>query len=91
MSVEPLTVVHIRAVAGQGNLRAFADVQIGPITLFALRVIQQPGQQPWVSLPQVVDAEGHYRPVARCDDEELKARIRDAVLHSWERKGVTHD
>jgi DNA-binding cell septation regulator SpoVG len=78
-----VSVRRIRPVTGHGNLRAFADVRIGQITLFCLRVIQQPGQRPWVSLPQVIDAEGHYRPVARCDDEELKARIRAAVLRAW--------
>jgi DNA-binding cell septation regulator SpoVG len=76
MSVEPLTVARIRPVTNRGNLHAFLDVRIGQLILCSLRIIQQPGQRPWVSLPQVIDAEGHYRPVARCDDEELKARIR---------------
>jgi DNA-binding cell septation regulator SpoVG len=64
MSVEPLTVARIRPVTNRGNLHAFLDVRIGQLILCSLRIIQQPGQRPWVSLPQVIDAEGHYRPVA---------------------------
>lgn len=78
-----ISVVRIRPVADQGNLRAFVDLQIGQLILRSLRIIQQAGQRAWVSLPQVVDAEGHYRPVVRCDDEALKARIRDIVLRAW--------
>jgi DNA-binding cell septation regulator SpoVG len=83
MTRPQISVVRIRPVAGHGNLRAFADVRIGALTFYSLRVIQQPAQRAWVSLPQVLDAEGRYRPVITCDDEALKMRIRDAVLRAW--------
>ena len=36
----------------EGNLRAIASVQIGPLVIHGCRVVQQPGQAAWTSAPQ---------------------------------------
>jgi DNA-binding cell septation regulator SpoVG len=77
-----VSVVRLRPVAHSGNLRAF-HVRVGPLVLRSLRVIQQPGQRAYVSMPQVSDEEGHY-PLLKCDDEALKTRLRDTVLLAWQ-------
>jgi DNA-binding cell septation regulator SpoVG len=79
-----VSVVRLRLVAHSGNLRAFADVRVGPLVLRSLRVIQQPGQRAYVSMPQVSDEEGHYFPLITCDDEALKTRLRETVLLAWQ-------
>ena len=79
-----VSVVRLRPVAHSGNLRAFADVRVGPLVLRSLRVIQQPGQRAYVSMPQVSDEEGHYFPLITCDDEALKTRLRETVLLAWQ-------
>jgi DNA-binding cell septation regulator SpoVG len=77
-----VSVVRLRPVAHSGNLRAF-HVRVGPLVLRSLRVIQQPSQRAYVSMPQVSDEEGHY-PLLKCDDEALKTRLRDTVLLAWQ-------
>ena len=49
----PIEVLEVRRIEGCGNLRAFAEVKLGCVLIHGCRVIQQPGQRPWVALPQV--------------------------------------
>ncbi len=76
-------VKSIRPIAGEGNLRAFAAVQIGPITVNSVRVIQQPGQAAYVAGPQEKDAQGHWRHLVKFTDERIKQQVRTAVLAAW--------
>jgi DNA-binding cell septation regulator SpoVG len=47
-----IEVIALSAVSA-GNLKAFASVRIGPsLVVHKCRVIQQPGQRAWVSMPQ---------------------------------------
>lgn len=75
-----VTVIKVTPVPTPGNLRAFADVQIGPLVVTGCRVIQQPGQRPWVSMPQTQADDGRWFPVLRTDDDLLRAQVRDRVL-----------
>jgi len=47
-----LEVVAIKPLAKAGNLKAFVSVRFGEVIVHDLKIVQQPGQQPWVSLPQ---------------------------------------
>lgn len=69
-----------------GNVRAFASVRIGQLTLRNLKVVQQPGQQPWVSLPAVRGKDGRWQPIAAASPE-LKELINSAVLAAWQAGG----
>jgi DNA-binding cell septation regulator SpoVG len=42
----------VRLVENAGALKAYLSVKIGSLTIHKFRVIQQPGQAPWVSVPQ---------------------------------------
>lgn len=83
-----VTCLQIRRVKTPGNLRAFADVAIGPLVVTGCRVIQQPGQQPWVSMPQAQADDGRFFPCLRTDDDALRANVRERVLRAAESAGV---
>src|SRR5881409_293572 len=47
-----VTVESIKPITGAGNLRAFAIVNIADrLRVHDVRIIQQPGQEAWVSMP----------------------------------------
>ena len=79
-----ITVIKIQPLTNTGNLRAFADVRIGPVTIKGFRVVQQPGQQGWVSVPQQQNRDGKYYNTVLFDDKALLDRVRATVLSAWE-------
>jgi DNA-binding cell septation regulator SpoVG len=83
-----VTCLQIRPVKTPGNLRAFADVQIGPLVVTGCRIVQQPGQAAWVSMPQVQADNGTFYPCLRTDDDALRADVRERVLRAAASAGV---
>ena len=83
-----VTCLQIRPVKTPGNLRAFADVAIGPLVVTGCRVIQQPGQRPWVSMPQAQADDGRFFPCLRTDDDALRQNFKDRVLRAAASAGV---
>ena len=85
-----ITVDKIRKLDGSGNLRAFVSVTIGgTLTIHSLRIIQQPGQKAWVSLPQrewtTPQEETRFAPLIELP-EKVKNAIEAAVLNAWEQQ-----
>lgn len=63
-------------------------MRVGLWTVHGIRVIQQPGQRAWVSLPQAEGKPGPsgkkaWFPVIECSDKALERAIKDAVLKAW--------
>lgn len=83
-----VTCLSIKSVQNPGNLRAFADIRVGPLVIHGARVIQQPGQQPWVAMPQTQADDGRWFPCLRTDDEDLRHQVRDRVLTAAKSAGV---
>lgn len=90
---EPLQVevLRLKPVFNRGNLKAFADVRVrlaeGDWTIRDCRVIQQPEQRPYVSLPQreYHDRQGNLCYVTLVNPPDAIAEaIRRAVLTAWE-------
>lgn len=79
-----ITVRELHALAGAGNLKGFAVVEVGPFTIHGCRIIQQPGQRPYVALPQEKTSDGRYFPVVQTQDRSLKDALQTAVLSAWE-------
>lgn len=74
---------EIRPLDKGGNLKAYATITIGTgLSIYGCRVIQQPGQQAWVSLPQTKSGEKWY-PVVKADDKRLQEVISQVVLEAW--------
>ena len=83
-----ITVENIKKLNDTGNLKAFVSVTIGnKLTIHSCRIVQQPGQVAWVSLPQRewVDQHGQRRFAPLIElPEKVKDAIQEAVLNTWE-------
>lgn len=84
-----ISVLRLHPLTGTGNLKAFASVQIGEgeraWKINGCQVIQQEGQQAWVSLPQskyIRDDKPHFYPVVEVPKSIAEA-IQTAVLAAW--------
>lgn len=85
----PIEVVEMKILSGNGDrrLKAFVSVKVGDWALHDWRIIQQPGQRAWVSVPQASwrDESGQVRYRALLSlPGELKQRIDVAILSAWE-------
>ena len=84
-----IDVVAIKPLTKAGNLKAFASVRLGGVTIHDCRIVQQPGQRPWVSLPQreyEKDGQKKYSAIIELT-EPLKREVCRMVLAAWEREG----
>ena len=79
-----IRVVAVQPLAGAGNLKAFADVQIDGLTVKGFRVIQQSGQRAWVSVPQQQAKDGRYFNIVEFADKAELDLVRQAVLAAFE-------
>lgn len=76
-------VIECKPIAGAGNLKATATVQIGTsIVIRGVRIVQQPGQRPWVSMPAQKNGEKWFT-VIEITKPALKEAIASAVLAAW--------
>lgn len=65
-------------VPGQPNLRGFAEIKVGEITICDCRIIQQPGQRAYVSGPQKQVGTAFY-PIVKMSSA-LKEKVQAVVL-----------
>ena len=79
-----ITVESIKPIANAGNLRAFAVIVVeNKIRICDVRIIQQSGQQAWVSMPSRAyekDGQRKWSAIVELLDEKLKQDVSDAVL-----------
>ena len=86
-----IVVQSITPVNDQGNLKAFVNVTVDGTTWNRCRIVQQPGQRAWLSLPQLSwtdpsTGEPIYRP-AMTAPKETKEEVSKAVLAAWAAQG----
>jgi hypothetical protein len=92
VSAAAIEVLEVRRIENAGNLKASAKIKVGCILLHGLKVIQQPGQKPWVALPQQAarakaDGSGSsWFPVVEITNRGVLDRIREAVLSAWQER-----
>lgn len=79
-------VVELKHLPNAGNLRALADVKVGPLIVHKCRFIRQDGQKPFLAPPQETweDAGGkkHYAPLVTFPDfwrDALTEAVSEAV------------
>lgn len=83
----PVRVLSLKLLDGTGNLRAFCDLQLGNLKINGCRVVQQPGQRPWVAPPQreYLDGTGQKRWAAVVEwPRDIGALITDTVVAAFE-------
>ena len=87
MKTPQVVVSKIRPVNNAGNLRAFCTVEIGgKLKIHGCRIVQQPGQLSWASLPQRewVDREGKRKFYPTIElPEHVRHAIIKAILKAW--------
>ena len=73
----------------KGALQAFVDVEIGEVHIKGFRVVQQPGQSAWVSVPQTEQVKnGTKRYFSLIElPNDLKRKVQDVVLEAWKDQG----
>jgi DNA-binding cell septation regulator SpoVG len=89
----PATIQVVALVpVAKGNLKAMASVRIGPsLLVHKCRVVQQPDQRAWVSMPQERwegnDGKPRYTALVELSGD-LRARVEQAILQEARRQGV---
>src|SRR5690348_7778924 len=85
-----VTVVGIYPTHQQGNIKAFATIKIGEaLEIRGCKIVQQPGQKPWVALPDRPRTDGQgYAAIVKCLDENLAEEISRVVLAAWQNGGA---
>lgn len=82
----PIELLDIRLSKKEGNVRAFLTIRIGGVTIKDCKVVQQPGQRAWASMPdrQYLDSSGSKRwtPIVELS-AELRRRVCDYVAEYW--------
>lgn len=82
-----IKVLQIKSINGNGNLKAFATVQVDDWIIHDWRIVQQPGQRAWVSVPQMAwtgeDGNKKYKALISIPGD-LKQQIEVAILSAWE-------
>lgn len=89
-SAAEIEVLDIRHVQKPGNVQAFVSVRLGGVTVHGAKIVQQPGQRPWLAMPdkQWAGDDGKPRYTAVIElSPALKKRVADAVLASWDHGG----
>ena len=78
-----LRVTRIQHNRAGGNVKAWATIQLGQVLeIRSVKVIQQPGQKPYVRLPEV-QANSRYYPAIKALDWRFRQAIGDLVLDAW--------
>lgn len=80
-----IKVVATYPTAQAGTVKALANIMIGEaLEIRGCKIIQQPGQKAWVSLPDRKSPDGNgYFPVVKAHDARLMEAITAAVLAAW--------
>lgn len=80
----PIEVLDVRRVENAGNLKALATVKTGCLKIHGWRIIQQPSQRAWVSVPQEQDQQGRWHSRLEITNPSVLEAIRRAVLQAWD-------
>jgi hypothetical protein len=86
--MQQIEVLDLKPLEKPGNLKAFVSVQVHGITIRDCRIVQQPGQQAWLSPPQQsyeVAGERKWKAIVEFP-KELRKEIEAVVLEAWQGK-----
>ena len=83
-----IKLIEIRSIAGNGPLKAFADIKIDNLTIHEFRIFKRDGQRVQVQAPLASwrDRDGiiRYRSLLSAPPE-LMQRIEVTILSGWEK------
>lgn len=86
---DTIQALEFKPVNDRGALKAFCTVHIGSLQINDCRIIQQPGQRAWLSMPSISYKNQYgtvsYRTLVEIKDKNLKDLISQTVLTEWEK------
>jgi len=80
-----ISVIKLKPVT-MGNLKAFAEIKIGEITICDCRIVQQPGQKAYVSGPQK-NENNRWIPLVKMS-RTLKEQVETIVLEAARKQNI---
>ena len=86
MSQFEILIKSLSPAHDQGNLRGFATIKVGEITIHDCRIIQQPGSRAYVSGPQKQVGQRYYPLVTM--SAALRDRVQMEVLEAAKKGGL---
>ena len=85
MTTIDVEVVDIRKIAGDGNLKAFADVKFGGQLVIKGFSVMQGKQGVFVSMPKKAGKDGRWFDILTPNDD-LKREFQDKVLEAYDKE-----
>lgn len=80
-----IEILNIKRLEDTGSLRALIDFRLNKSEFYSWRVIQQAGQEAWVSAPQdtwVEEGKKYYKPLIKFS-KELMLMVSSALLKAF--------
>jgi len=80
-----IKVIAVYPTTSAGTVKALVNIMIGEaLEIRGCKIIQQPGQKAWVTLPDRKSPDGNgYFPVVKAHDARLMEAISEVVLAAW--------
>jgi DNA-binding cell septation regulator SpoVG len=83
-----IEILSVSRVKDRGSLQVFVTIRLGSLIINDCRVIQEPGEKTWFSLPVLTykNQQGTilYKTLVQIIDNDLKNLIRQVTLDAWE-------
>ena len=82
-----IEISDVRLITSGSTVKAFPTVRAGRWTIRDCKIVQQPGQQPWLALPSreytAPDSSKRWSNIVELARDD-KQRLSDAVIRLWE-------
>ena len=86
MSVVNIEVVDIRKIAGDGKLKAFADVKIADAVIIKGFSVMEGTRGVFVSMPRKASRDGKWFNILMPVNESFEQQLKDKVMEAFERE-----
>ncbi|OIO37111.1 MAG: hypothetical protein AUJ72_05175 [Candidatus Omnitrophica bacterium CG1_02_46_14] len=86
MTTIDVEVVDMRKIAGDGNLKAFADVKFGGALVVKGFSVMQGKKGVFVSMPRKAGKDGRWFDILTPLNDELKQEFQDKVLEAYDKE-----
>jgi hypothetical protein len=89
MSEISITIINIKIIEKAGTLKAIVDFKLNQSEFYSWRIIQQEGQDAWVSPPQEswdgADGKKKYKPLIKFP-QELMDKVSSILIGAYQAK-----
>ena len=83
-----IEVVDIRKIAGEGNIKAFADVKFSDAIIVKGFNVLMGKRGVFVTMPRKASKDGRWFDILTPINNEVKAEIEEKILDAYEKEGA---